>query len=218
MRNVLAGLVLTASVFAASASAAPVIRITEWMYNNDEFVEITNVGDLPQSFEGWSFDDSSRTAGSFSLSSIGTLAPGASALITEQTAEVFRARWSIPATVSIVGSNGQNLGRSDEINIYDASANLIDRLTYADQNGLGPRTQDVSGNLPLAALGLNNPNAAVLSVAGDLFGSIAVPALDNPALPTATANPGVYTPFVVPEPALLGGLPLFGLLLGRRRK
>lgn len=39
------GIVLAVLAAAQSASAVGIIRITEWMYNGDEFVELTNVGD-----------------------------------------------------------------------------------------------------------------------------------------------------------------------------
>lgn len=218
MRKMLAAVVMVSAGAVGMAEAAPIIRITEWMYNSDEFIEITNIGDSAQDLTGWSYDDSSRTAGAFSLSALGILSPGASAIISEQPADAFRARWNIPASVAIVGGNDQNLGRSDEINIFDGASNLIDRLTYADQSGNGPRTLEISGNLPLSALGLNNATLAVLSVDGDVYGSYSVPEDVTAEFGAATANPGIYTPAVIPEPSMLGLLPLAGLTLARRRK
>src|SRR5262245_37902417 len=121
-----------AALGAAPAHAAPIIRITEWMYNGDEFIEITNVGDLAQDLTGWSFSDNSELPGQVSLSALGTLEAGASALITERSAELFRASWNLAVNLQILGGNSQNLGRADEINIYDAGTALVDRLLYND--------------------------------------------------------------------------------------
>ncbi|WP_338870567.1 DUF3616 domain-containing protein [Spirosoma sp. SC4-14] len=150
------------------------ICITEYMYNpagsgtTGEFVEITNTGDAAVSMTGWSFDDNSRQAGSFSLSGLGTIQPGESAIITEVSAATFRAEWSLAASKKVVGGNNQNLGRSDEINIYDASNNLVDRLTYDDQTIPGSiRTNGASGWTTYANLCTNNSAGWQLSVVGD---------------------------------------------------
>jgi predicted extracellular nuclease len=138
---------------AQTAGAVGIIRITEWMYNGDEFVELTNVGDASVDFTGWSFDDNSRTAGSFSLAGLGNVAAGQSVILSEVAAATFRANWSLALSVSVVGGNTHNLGRADEINIYDDADQLVDRLTYDDQTIGGPRTLDVSGNIAFANLG-----------------------------------------------------------------
>jgi hypothetical protein len=200
----------------AAPSARGAVQITEWMYNplgasNGEYVEITNRGPAPVDMTNWSFDDSSRTAGSLSLTSMGTLAVGESAIITELTAAAFRLEWpSVPALLKIVGGSTQNLSRSDEINIYDGMT-LVDRLTYDDQgtgNPDGPRTQGISGNPPLAALGANNASLWVLSSVGDSYGSFASVSGD-------IGNPGKFT--LVPEPAAIALLATGVTLLRRRR-
>ena len=61
-------------------------------------------------------------------------------------------------------SNTNNLGRDDEINIFNG-ATLVDRLTYGDQTFPGTiRTQGKSG-VPTTcqALGANNVGAWVFS-------------------------------------------------------
>jgi len=208
-----AGLIVAVGA-AAPARGAALIRITEWMYNGtngNEFIELTNVGDLAQDMTGWSFSDNTELPGSVSLTPLGTLLPGVSALIVERDGEEFRAAWNLAVNIMILGGNSQNLGRADEINVYDPTTFLVDRLTYNDATGLGPRTLNVSGNLPLSALGLNTPGAAVLSVVGDAYGSIR-------SVDGDVGNPGRYTP--VPEPAgaplALGAVAVLALLRRRR--
>lgn len=131
------------------------MQITEYMYSGapGEFVEFTNVGTTPIDMTGWSFDDSSRTAGSFSLSAFGIVQPGESVVLTEAAEAVFRAAWSLSASVKVIGGLTQNLGRGDEINLYDASGALVDRLTYNDQTIPGTiRTENASGWAPVDQL------------------------------------------------------------------
>ncbi|MBX3379605.1 MAG: lamin tail domain-containing protein [Phycisphaeraceae bacterium] len=198
----------------AAGSAMGAIRITEWMYNGAggtarEFVEITNTGGSAIDLTGWSFDDNSRTPGSFSLSILGVLAAGESAIICEPTADAFRAAWGLGAGVKIAGSNTNNLGRSDEINIYDALNNLIDRLTYDDQGIGGPRTQGISGNIALANLGANASNLAIASFSGDSYGSYASADGD-------VGNPGTYSD--IPAPGALALVAVGSAIAGRRRR
>jgi len=182
----------------AATPAFANIQITEWMYNGNgatgEYIEFTNLGGTPVDFSGWSFDDDSRAAGTVSLSAIGLLAPGASALLTEATAADFRAAWNLGAGVAIVGSNTTNLGRADEINLFDAAGNLVDRLSYGDAVYAGTvRTQNFSGN-PGSVTDLASFTVTpgwVLASVGDSFGSAASSFGD-------VGNPGLFAP--VPEP------------------
>ncbi|MBX3362942.1 MAG: lamin tail domain-containing protein [Phycisphaeraceae bacterium] len=107
----------------AAAIASADIRITEWMYDGTggEFVELTNVGAAPIDLTGWSYDDDSRLPGVFDLSGFGTVAPGESVIFTEVSADAFRTNWGLSASVKVLGGYTNNLGRADEINIYDAS-------------------------------------------------------------------------------------------------
>jgi predicted extracellular nuclease len=197
--------------FAAVAlPASATIRITEWMYSgaDGEFIEFTNVGMSDIDMTGWSFDDSSRLAGTVDLSMFGLVRAGQSVILAESAAATFATAWGLTG-VSIIGDNAANLGRGDEINIYDQSAMLVDRLTYDDVASLGPRTQEFSGNIPLADLGTNNANAALLSASGDSFGSWL-------GAGGSVANPGLYTP--VPEPATMTALALGAAALIRRRR
>lgn len=152
------------------------VVITEWMHNpvasTSEFVQVTNIGGEPVSMAGYSFDDDSRTAGTFSLAGLGTLAPGESGLIVETSAAAFRNEWGLAPAVKIAENNTANLGRSDEINVFDGPT-LADRLTYGDQTFVGSiRTQGRSG-IPTScvALGANNVGGWQFSAVGDGKGS-----------------------------------------------
>ncbi len=161
----------------ATAAVPGQVVITEWMYNpissGSEFVEVTNIGGEPVDLTNYSFDDSSRTAGSFSLAALGTLAAGESGLIVEVTAEAFRTEWTLDGSAKIAAGNTNNLGRGDEINIFTGST-LVDRLTYGDDIAFpgSIRTQGVSG-VPTTCvpLGANDVRAWVRSTVGDGRGS-----------------------------------------------
>jgi predicted extracellular nuclease len=213
-----------AGVLVLTVAAPAQIRITEWMYQGgntidgvgtaDEFIEFTNVGLSPIDMTGWSFDDSSRAPGSQNLSAFGTVNPGESVVLADISESNFRTAWGLLPAIKVIGGNANNLGRGDELNLYDATSALIDRLTYDDQNIGGPRTQARSGNpTSLAALGANNPSLWVLASVGDGFGSYAAVA---PATGDV-ANPGMF--ISVPEPgalALIGIAAMAGLVRRRR--
>lgn len=191
-------LISAIAVMLLAAHASAQIRITEYMYNSTtaatgEFVEFTNLGASSVDFTGWSFDDSSRTPGSTNLSAFGIVAPGQSVVLTDAVAATFVTDWSITGT-TVIGGSVDNLGRTDEINLYDASSNLVDRLTYSDQTFVGtPRTNGTSAwsNVNGAGPFGNITSAWVLSVVGDSQGSVQIVNSD-------LGNPGRH---VVPEPA-----------------
>lgn len=195
---------------AGGASAAGVMRITEWMYNGDEFIEFTNVGDDSIDLTGWSFDDDSRLAGTVPLSAFGLVDAGESVVLAELDAVTFRAAWGLDGSVAVLGGNATNLGRADEINLFDAGGVLVDRLTYDDQLLGGPRTINLSASIALANLGSNRADLAVASFVGDAFGSTASTA-------TFPGNPGRYLPIPEPGTALLMSLGLAGLAAGSHR-
>ncbi|WP_323004339.1 lamin tail domain-containing protein [Denitromonas sp.] len=203
---------------AAAAVSVADIQITEWMYsgNGGEFIEFTNMGSTAVDFTGWSYDDDSRLAGVFDLSGLGLVGVGESVIITETAEAVFRADWSLAASVKVLGGYTNNIGRGDEINLFDASGSLIDRLTYGDQIYAGTvRTQNATGN-PLSAADLAGTTVTanwVLASAGDRFGSYVSTSGD-------IGNPGFYVAAPVPEPEtyamMLAGLALVGGIARRR--
>jgi hypothetical protein len=187
VRGVLTKVVVMAAAVCGTASAQ--IRITEYMYsaNGSEFIELTNLGVAPVDMTGWSMDDSSATAGSFDLSGFGTVAAGETIIITEDpSAANFRTVWGLDPAVKVVEALDHNLGRNDEINIYDNTSALVDVLTYGDQDFPGTiRTQDFSGWPCAPVVGTNDIFGWVLAFEGDLQGSYASTDGD-------VGNPGVY--------------------------
>lgn len=199
-----------ALAMSVAGAASSMMAITEWMYNgaDGEFVEFTNIGNTDINMAGYSFDDNSRVFGSMDLSAFGIVKAGESVIMTEVSEATFRASWGGLAGVKVIGGNVNNLGRSDEINIYDGST-LVDRLTYNDQAGNGPRTAEISGNIALADVANDNATNATLSFLGDSYGSWT-------GANFGIANPGKYAP--VPEPATLIGLGLAAAALAKRRR
>lgn len=164
------------------------IRITEWMYSasTSEYVEFTNIGAMPIDLTGWSYDDNSRLPGEFDLSPFGVVAPGESIVISESTAADFITGWNLAPNVRVLGEYMNNLGRSDEINLFDANDQLVDRLTYADESIPGcPRTQGASGWPCADALGQNSAGLWTLATVGDVQGSAMSTAGD-------IGNPGTF--------------------------
>lgn len=214
MNKLLAALLVAG--FASQAQAD--VRITEWMYGggSGEFIEFTNLGTSAVDFTGWSYDDESRLVGGFDLSAFGLVGAGESVVITEAEAATFRLDWSLADSVKVLGGYTNNIGRADELNLFDGAGSLVDRLAYGDNAAAGgPRTQNFSGRATTAAaLGANNATLWVLSSVGDIEGSYA-------SLSGAVASPGL-TSFAapVPEPEtyamLLAGLGLISFMARRR--
>lgn len=159
--------------FGLGASNEPV-RITEYMYKGQggEFFEITNLGSATVSLSGWSIDDQSATPGTVQLS--GSLQPGQSKVITETDSFFFALDWGIPSSRVIDMGENSLLGRNDTIYLFDASDNIVDTLTYGDEDFPGaPRTDGVSATACSASLGANDPLNWIEAAPGDALGSFA---------------------------------------------
>lgn len=157
------------------------MRISEWMYSgtSGEFIELTNTTGEVIDLTGWSLDDDHATAGAFSLSAFGQVQPGESVIVTDADASAFRTAWNLAPTVKVIGSfgtvgGGNNLGRNDQIHVFDGTGALQDRLWFGDQTYPGSiRTQNRSGQVGCDAVGLNLLAAWQLSTVGDGYGSYA---------------------------------------------
>lgn len=168
------------------------MRVTEWMYSgvSGEFIEFTNLSDQPIDLAGWSMDDSNATPGAFDLSSAGIVQPGEAVVVTEALASQFRSDWGLSAQVKVIGelgvTTGNNLGRGDQIHLFDAAGVLVDRLEFGDQTIVGSiRTQNRSGHAPCAAIGQDHVLLWELAAVGDAYGSVASTTAD-------VGTPGSY--------------------------
>ncbi len=216
----------TLSLAVALAAATPAlaqVQITEWMYsgNSGEYIEFTNLGASAVDFAGWVYDDDSRfttiAAGGFGLSGFGLVGAGESVLITQDDASSFRANWGLSASVKVLGGYANNIGRADEINLFDAGGNLVDRLAYGDVVYPGTIRTQTAGGTPVSIVALAPdtvvPGNWVLSATTDSYGSVL-------ALSGDVGNPGQFILAAVPEPEtyamLLAGLGLIGSFARRR--
>ncbi len=212
--RILATLSMLTCGLCATKDASAAIVITEYIYSgvSGEFIEFTNTGSTAIDMTGWSFDDSTRLPGSFSLSAFGTVGAGESVILCEPDEALFRTAWSLAASVKVIGLLDNNLGRVDEINIYDAADTLVDRLTFGDNTIGGPRAQNASANpFDFSILGTNSIASWQLATIGDQYGSYASADGD-------IGNPGVNNLTAVPEPGTFAALALGSLLVGARRK
>lgn len=195
----IAGLMM---LVAGSTAASGQMRITEFQYQGgdttlltSEFIEFTNVGASAVNMNGWSYDDDSRVAGTVSLSAFGTVAPGESVMLCEGTSSNCRAAWNLGPAVKIIGGNSANLGRNDEINLFDQGGVLVDRLTFGDQTFPGsPRANGQTAWPCAQAVGTNNILSWRLS---------RIPDAQNSYLSTSfdTGNPGTFVSFTCPPAA-----------------
>jgi len=165
------------------------LRITEYMYKgtDGEFFELTNTTGTAIDLTGWSMDDDSAVPGTFDLSPAGVLGAGASMVVTEADGAVFSTAWGLSGVTVLGLMSSANLGRNDQINIYDAGGQLVDVLTFGDESFVGSiRTDSVAGEPCHDTLGMDDCYAWSLAAAGDAWGSVTSTGGD-------LGNPGSYT-------------------------
>ena len=176
------------------ANAAGQVRITEYMYLglDGEFVELTNVSNLPVDLQNWSLDDQTAEPGTFDLSLVGILEPGDSFVVTDRLASNFTASWNLSGVTVLGGNAVAAFGRNDEIHLFDAAGATVDVLAYGDEDFPGsPRARNTSANGCEAGLGLNDAYRWTLSEPGDPFGSTTSTNGD-------VGSPGTYVPTECP--------------------
>jgi predicted extracellular nuclease len=158
---------------------------------------------------GWSYSDSDASAGDLDFgSTFGVVQPGESVILTETEAETFRTAWNLSSSIKIYGSNtNSQLGKSDEIHLYDASNNEVDSLVYSNDV---ISTKNKSCTIPYADLDLTAASSSwTLSAVGDSYGSWTSTSAD-------IGNPGSY--YAVPEPATMLLLIFGGFVSCLRKK
>ncbi len=148
-RSIIVAAAVSALVFAgvigvpaaASATTAAQVRITEFAYGgliagsstggDGEYVEITNLGATSADLTGWSYG-TAAAPGTVSLSSLGTLAPGESAIITDVTPAEFRTDWGLTSSVKIVNDGTTTLNKGPKtMYLFDATSATVDSVSYA---------------------------------------------------------------------------------------
>ncbi|HEY4342347.1 MAG TPA: lamin tail domain-containing protein [Steroidobacteraceae bacterium] len=172
LNQTLARVLLGVGVLAGAASSAyadtiPDVRITEFMYKNEnspgEFIQFTNLGTTAVDMTGWS-EDAGTKVGVHSLSSFGVLQPGQSAILAQATQSAFDSAWNLASTVPYaIENSSDNLGNGDTITLFNASGAVIDNLVY----GTSPRSDGVAVVPGSAgAVGTNDYTGWVLLSAG----------------------------------------------------
>jgi len=200
------------------APAAGQVRITEYMYSglDGEFVELTNVSNLPVDLQNWSIDDQSAIPGTYDLSLVGILDVGESILVTDRIASNFVANWSLSGVTVLGGNAIASLGRNDAIHLFDAAGATVDVLAYGDEDFPGSlRARNASAHGCDAALGRNDVYRWTLAEAGDPWGSTTSLNGDvgSPGTFTAVGCPPIGEPYCVAS-ANQTGVPALTTLAG----
>ncbi len=210
---------LAAAAVPAMTSAA--VYITEYQYKGTstgiEFFELTNTGDTAIDITGWVFKDESSSTVAIG-NYFGSLAAHESVIVSEESAAAFRSYWGLAPTVRVYGNNGVNLGKNDQINIYNSSttstANLMDKISDVGE------TAGTSCNRGYnATTGAITSTSCILSTTGDVYGSHRAGGVSSHDLGNPGSFPVVQTA-AVPEPATWALMILgFGMIgAGTRRR
>jgi hypothetical protein len=146
----LAGAGVVAAPLAASAVSSSPIQITEFAYGgkfassgpDGEYVEITNRSASTVSTVGWTFTtDASPAPTPIGLDGFVSLAAGESAIITDISADDFRAEWGLVGSVKIINNGSTNLNSGPrKISILDGDGAVADSVSYA-KNFFGGKGQ-----------------------------------------------------------------------------
>ena len=157
------------------------VRITEVAYGgkiaaadgDGEYIELTNVGNAPQDFTGWTYTGKPG-AGTLPLDGLGTVAAGESVLITDVTPAELRADWGLADSVKIVDDKADGLSVTldkgpDTPTVYDGTGAVVDSVAY--QAGFFPG-KGSSAWVDEAHLGAKADTTGwTLSAVGDAEGS-----------------------------------------------
>jgi len=224
MRHILFATLTALAAVATPVAASADVRITEFMYQgaasgDREFFEITNIGDALVDISGWSYNDDNPNNPVAFGNFFGTLGANESIVLTEMTADAFRAYWNLDSSIRIFSIGGNsNLGSADTINIYNSAiqnaSTLVDSVSYSGT------TRGISRNRPVDVDGSVGNDQFIDSAFGDSYGSTFAP-----STPADLGNPGRF-PIVptaaVPEPAtwamMILGFGLIGASARRSRK
>jgi Lamin Tail Domain/Esterase-like activity of phytase len=160
----------------ASANPTANVKITEFAYGgliagssvggDGEYVEITNLGSTPADMTGWSYKTTATVPGPVSLSGLGILAPGESAIITDVTPAEFRTQWGLTDSVKIVNDGSTTLNKGPAtMYLYDSGSALADSVSYASGFFSG---KGVSAHVDAAHIGAEAGTTGwTISTAGD---------------------------------------------------
>jgi LPXTG-motif cell wall-anchored protein len=184
----------------ASAVAPSDVKITEFAYGgkatgsstggDGEYVEVTNLGSSSVDMTGWTYNrDTGGTA--ISLTGLGTLAPGASGIITDLTPAEFRTEWSLAVSVPVVNDGSTKLdGGAHTISLYDPTSAVADQVTWA--SGF-LSAKGLSAWVDAAHVGAEAGTTGwTISTVGDAQGSVAS------VHSTAIGSPGSFTLYTPP--------------------
>jgi hypothetical protein len=174
--------------------------------NNGDWFELTNTGAATLDINGWTWDDSSATAGSATFGSLTSIAPGQSVIISQEAigAEAqWLADWGISGVVVVNLGDlvFQNFSASgDQIHIYNALGVEMAALAFGAATAGDSFAYDTAGT----ALGVSNAGVqgAFKAVSDGLGG----PGVD-------VGSPGYVYPAAVPEPGTVT-LAMLGLMAG----
>jgi hypothetical protein len=224
-----------AGLLSAAATASGAVVITEFHYNpngsegaGQEWIEIYNTGDATVDLTGWDYGDSQDETYVSDFAAGTSLAPGAAAVIVNQSAATFHQIWGtgIQVITTDVGISLGNTGSAtnETIVIRDPSDTVVDAVNYETGTNGWPGN---GGNqatvylLPTAIDALANDVGTNWAVSVPGFDGAYVALGLNPDIANATlmdtGSPGVVVSQVVPEPGSAALLGVAGLAALRRR-